>query len=137
MANRKKAAEEKAALEAAEKVEFLRNQAEIEKVVNEQEELERAEAEKTEAFMLTEIEAKRLQAAKLEEQRLTAEHADQDRCEPASTASESRTSNDSRLDAVEQRMDKFSEKQEDMKKQIDSFGDTLKMILERLPEKRS
>src|ERR1044072_1355651 len=137
LANRKKAAEEKAALEDAEKVEFLRDQAEIEQVLLEREELERAEAEKAEALMLAE--KARLAEELAEKAKADAKKAEAERirAESVNIASEGRTCDATRLDAVEQRMDKFSEKQDDMKKQIDSFGDALKKILERLPEKRS
>src|ERR1044072_3569830 len=43
------------------------------------------------------------------------------------------SSSDARLDAVEQRREKFSEEQEDMKKQLLSHGDMLKLILQKLP----
>jgi hypothetical protein len=63
LTQRKRAEEEKAALEAAEKAEFLRVQAEIEQAEIERQELERAEAEKSEALMLAELEAKKAEAA--------------------------------------------------------------------------
>ena len=63
LTQRKRAEDEKAALEAAEKAEFLRVQAEIEQAEIEREELERAEAEKTEALMVAELEAKKAEAA--------------------------------------------------------------------------
>src|ERR1044072_1761981 len=131
LAAKKKAAEEKTALEDAEKVEFLRDQAEIEQVMLEREELERAEAEKAEALMLAEkarIAEELAENAKADVKK--AEQADKGKSKSANVASEAKTSDASRLDAVEQRMDKFSEKQDDMKKQIDSFGAALKMILE-------
>src|ERR1044072_6344534 len=58
MAARKKAAEEKAALEAAEKDEFLRAQPKLNKLCLREKNLERAEAEKAEALMLAEKKAK-------------------------------------------------------------------------------
>src|ERR1044072_3958165 len=73
MAARKKTAEEKAALEAAEKAEFLSEQAEIEQAMLEREELEREEAEKAEALMLAEKKAKELEATKTEANRMLAE----------------------------------------------------------------
>src|ERR1044072_6677463 len=88
-------------------------------------------------------EAKRQQQL-AEDQRLASEQAEKDISEttdvvatpiPSATSEES-SSHAARLDAVDQRMDKFSEHQEDMKKQMESFGDVLKIILERLPEKR-
>src|ERR1044072_8326722 len=81
LAQRKRAEAEKVALEAAEKAEFLRIQAELEQVVTEKEELEREEAEKAEALMLAEIEAKRLEAEKLEAERLEAERIENARIE--------------------------------------------------------
>ena len=98
---------------------------------------ERAEQEKIE------VEAKRQQQAEAE--RLVAEKAVKDKSEVAEaaaihepgTSSEARSGDGTRLDAVEQRMEKFSEEQEDMKKEMQSHGALLKLILERLPEKRS
>src|ERR1044072_7370132 len=90
----------------------------------------RPEAEKTEALMLAEIEAKRHLA---EDQRLASEQAEKDKSESAKAASETSSSDAARLDAVEQKMEKFTKEQEDMKQQMSSHGEMLKLILAKLP----
>jgi hypothetical protein len=75
-----------------------------------------------------------------EDQRLISEQAEKDKSESAKAtaiqehgaASEASSSDAARLDAVEQRMEKFSEEQEIVKKQLLSHGDMLKLILQRL-----
>ena len=75
-----------------------------------------------------------------EDQRLISEQAEKNKSETAEAAathvpgasSEASASDAARLDAVEQRMEKFSEEQEDMKKQLLSHGDMLKLILQKL-----
>ena len=163
MVARKKAAEEKATLEAAEKAVFLSEQAEIEQAILEREELERAEAEKAEALMLAEKMVKELEAAKTkddrilaeedstltdarrqlqaEDQRQASEQVEKDQSETAETAAinvpgatyEASASDVARLDVVEQRMEKFSKEQEDMKEKLSSHGDMLRLILQKLP----
>ena len=96
----------------------------------EREELERAEAEKIEALMLAEVEAKRQQA---EDPRLASEQAEKDKTESAKAVYEACSNDVSRLDAVEQKLEKFSKEQEDMQKQLSSHGEMLKLILEKLP----
>ena len=115
---------------------FLSEQAELEQVLNEQEELERTEAEKTEALMLAEKKAKELEDQKQASEQVekiqqeTAEAAD---IHVPSTVSEACSNDASRLDAVEQKLEKFSEQQDDMKRQLLSHGDMLKLILQKLP----
>ena len=53
-----------------------------------------------------------------------------------SANSEVNSSDAARLDAVERRMDKFFEQQENMMKQMEGFGDVLKTILESISGNR-
>src|ERR1044072_5624646 len=99
--------------------------------------------------ILVEEDAVRKEATKLqqqtEDQRLASEQAERGISEtidaiatPIPSATFGASSSDAaRIDAVEQRMDKFSKQQQDMSKQMEGFNDVLKIILERLSEKRS
>src|ERR1044072_2650219 len=120
MAARKKAAEEKDALEAAEKAEFLRDQAEIEQAMLEREELERAEAEKAEALMLAEIKAKKLEAEKLEAERLEAERIENARikAEKAEAAGRAPMNSDPRVDNLEKSVEEIKADQKEFKEAL-------------------
>jgi hypothetical protein len=82
--------------------------------------------------------ARRQQQA--EDQRLASEQAEKDKSETAEAtaihepgaASEASSSDAARLDAVEQKLEKFSEEQVDMKKQLSSHGHMLELILKKL-----
>src|ERR1044072_107810 len=98
LAAKQRAIEEKAALEDAEKVEFLRDQAEIEQVMLERKELKRAEAEKAEALMLAE--KARMAEELAEKAKADAKKAETERirAESVNIASKSSTSDATRLD---------------------------------------
>src|ERR1044072_8797800 len=130
LAQRKRAKAEKVALEAAEKAEFMRIQAELEQVVTEKEELERAEAEKAEALMLAEIESKRLEAEKLEAERLEAEKLEAERleaerienarieAEKAEAAGKAPMISDPRVDGLEQSIEEIKAEQKEFKEAL-------------------
>ena len=86
--------------------------------------------------MLAEEDAIRAEAMKkqqAEDHRLASEQAEKDKTESAKAVSEACSNDASRLDAVEQKMEKFSKEQEDMQKRLSSHGEMLKLILEKLP----
>src|ERR1044072_8981293 len=111
--------------------------AEVEKFKATRLEAERDETARIEAArVLVEEDAIRAEAIKkqqAEDQRLASEQAKKDKTESAKAASEASSNDASRLDAVEQKMEKFSKVQEDMQKQLSSHGEMLKLILEKLP----
>ena len=82
-----------------------------------------------------------LQKQQEEDQRLISEQAEKNKSETAEAAathapsatSETSSSDAARLDAVEQRMEKFSEEQNNLKEQLLSHGEMLKLILQKLP----
>ena len=82
--------------------------------------------------------ARRQQQA--EDQRLASEQAEKDKSETAEAtaihesgaASEACSSDAARLATVEQKLEKFSEEQEDMKRQLSSHGHMLQLILKKL-----
>ena len=134
--------------EAKNRLAVLQAQEEAERA--RREEAARIEAEKEKAAkleadrILAEEDAVRADAMRkqqAEHQRLAAELAEKNKSEIAEAAaaqvsgasSEARSSDAARLDAVEQKMEKFSKEQEDMHKQLSSHGEMLKLILEKLP----
>src|ERR1044072_5637959 len=128
-----------AALQAQEEAERAREE-EADRIEDEKEEAAKLEADRILAEEdVVRAEARRQQQS--EDQRLAAEQAEKDKSETAEAAathvtgasSEARSSDAARLDAVEQRMEKFSEEQNNMKEQLLSHGEMLKLILQKLP----
>src|ERR1044072_8888692 len=146
LAQRKRAEAEKSSLEAAEKAEFLRIQAELEQAVTEKEEFERAEAEKAEALMLAEIKAKRLEAEKLKAERQEAERIENARieAEKAEATGKAPMNSDPRVDNLEKSVEEIKADQKEfkeaLKQQADSQKETksmLDMILDELRKSKS
>jgi len=62
------------------------------------------------------IRAEAMKKQQAEDQRLASEQAKKDKTESAKATSEASSNDASRLDAVEQKMEKFSKEQEDMQR---------------------